>query len=79
MQYVGIDWAYARAAWCAKESGGEIAEEGRFRPFETGAQRFRQPQAHGPAAGLGNHQRQRARPESLAARTISTGCNRATC
>jgi hypothetical protein len=28
MQYVGIDWAYARAAWCAKESGGEIAGEG---------------------------------------------------
>ena len=35
MQYVGIDWAYARAAWCAKESGGEIAEEGLCRRTRT--------------------------------------------
>jgi len=28
MQYVGIDWAYRRAAWCAKGEGGAIVEEG---------------------------------------------------
>src|SRR5689334_6598275 len=28
MQYVGIDWAYRRAAWCAKTRGGEIIAEG---------------------------------------------------
>jgi hypothetical protein len=37
MQYVGIDWAYARAAWCAKESGGEIAEEGFVPADEDGS------------------------------------------
>jgi transposase len=28
MQYVGIDWAYRRAAWCAKTRTGEIRNEG---------------------------------------------------
>jgi len=28
MQYVGIDWAYRRAAWCAKSESGEIRNEG---------------------------------------------------
>jgi len=28
MQYVGIDWAYRRAAWCAKSASGEIRNEG---------------------------------------------------
>lgn len=28
MQYVGIDWAYRRAAWCAMEADGVIAAEG---------------------------------------------------
>jgi transposase len=28
MQYVGIDWAYRRAAWCAKSRSGEIGGEG---------------------------------------------------
>src|SRR5215216_4396893 len=28
VQYVGIDWAYRRAAWCALREGGEIAGEG---------------------------------------------------
>src|SRR5919108_866885 len=28
MQYVGIDWAYRRAAWCAKQAEGTIAGEG---------------------------------------------------
>jgi hypothetical protein len=30
MQYVGIDCAYARAGWCAKESAGELAEDGLY-------------------------------------------------
>ena len=28
MQFVGIDWAYRRAAWCAKSKSGEIVAEG---------------------------------------------------
>ena len=28
MQFVGIDWAYRRAAWCAKVKSGEIVAEG---------------------------------------------------
>jgi hypothetical protein len=28
MQYVGIDWAYRRAAWCALGEGGTISGEG---------------------------------------------------
>ena len=28
MQYVGIDWAYRRATWCAKSASGEIRNEG---------------------------------------------------
>ena len=28
MQYLGIDWAYRRAAWCAKNAGGDVLEEG---------------------------------------------------
>ena len=28
MQYLGIDWAYRRAAWCAIGAGGRIVEEG---------------------------------------------------
>jgi transposase len=27
-QFVGIDWAYRRAAWCMKNAGGEVLEEG---------------------------------------------------
>jgi transposase len=40
MQYVGIDWAYARAAWCAMESGGVIAEEGFVPADEDGLTRL---------------------------------------
>jgi transposase len=29
MKYVGIDWGYGHAAWCARRVGGEIAGEGR--------------------------------------------------
>jgi hypothetical protein len=28
VQYVGIDWAYRRAAWCAMGRGGELRDEG---------------------------------------------------
>src|SRR5829696_7561190 len=35
MQYVGIDWAYRRAAWCAKQADGTIAGEG-FVPADEG-------------------------------------------
>jgi transposase len=28
MQYVGIDWAYRRVAWCARSDGGAIVGEG---------------------------------------------------
>jgi transposase len=33
MQYVGIDWAYRRAAWCAKQADGTISGE-RFVPAD---------------------------------------------
>jgi transposase len=32
-EYVGIDWAYRRAAWCAKSAGGTISAEG-FTPAD---------------------------------------------
>ena len=35
MQYVGIDWANRRAAWCAKQADGRIAGEGWASPSET--------------------------------------------
>jgi hypothetical protein len=36
MQYVGIDWAYRRAAWCAMEAHGAVTGEGFVRADETG-------------------------------------------
>ena len=36
MQYVGIDWAYRRAAWCALGEGGATVGEGSWRPTRTG-------------------------------------------
>jgi transposase len=36
VQYVGIDWAYRRAAWCAVREGGDIAEEGLVPADEDG-------------------------------------------
>jgi transposase len=36
MPYVGIDWAYRRAAWCAKSRGGEIQAEGVTQPDGDG-------------------------------------------
>jgi hypothetical protein len=32
-EYVGIDWAYRRAAWCAMSAAGEIVAEG-FTPAD---------------------------------------------
>ena len=32
-EYVGIDWAYRKAAWCAKSAGGAISAEG-FTPAD---------------------------------------------
>jgi transposase len=40
VQYVGIDWAYRRAAWCARREGGEIAEEGLVPADEDGLARL---------------------------------------
>ena len=39
-QYVGIDWAYRRAAWCAKSPGGTIAAEGFIPADEDGLARL---------------------------------------
>jgi transposase len=40
MQYVGIDWAYRRAAWCAKQADGTIAGEGLVPADEDGLARL---------------------------------------
>ena len=40
MQYVGIDWAYRRAAWCAKARSGEIVAEGVTPADEDGLARL---------------------------------------
>ena len=34
--YVGIDWAYRRAAWCAMTAGGVIGQEGAVPAEEDG-------------------------------------------
>jgi transposase len=36
MNYVGIDWAYGRAAWCAMGDGGEVRAEGLLSADEDG-------------------------------------------
>jgi transposase len=40
VKYVGIDWAYRRAAWCAKEGDGAIACEGFVPADEDGLARL---------------------------------------
>ena len=40
MKYVGIDWAYRRAQWCALGPGGEIAGEGRIAADRDGLARL---------------------------------------
>jgi transposase len=36
VQYLGIDWAYRRAAWCAMREGGAIVDEGLVPADEDG-------------------------------------------
>ena len=40
MNYVGIDWAYGRAAWCAVSEGGRIEAEGLIPADEDGLARL---------------------------------------
>jgi transposase len=40
MNYVGIDWAYGRAAWCAMTDAGTIAGEGLIPANENGLARL---------------------------------------
>jgi len=40
VNYVGIDWAYGRAAWCAMNEGGTIAGEGMIPADESGLARL---------------------------------------
>ena len=40
MNYVGIDWAYRRAAWCALDKGGRIEGEGLIPADENGLARL---------------------------------------
>ena len=40
MQYVGIDWAYRRAAWCALSERGAIGQEGAVPADEDGLARL---------------------------------------
>jgi hypothetical protein len=35
MEYVGIDWAYRRASWCALGEGGAVVGEGVVRRTTT--------------------------------------------
>ena len=40
MEYVGIDWSYRRAAWCALSEAGEIVGEGAVPADEDGLARL---------------------------------------
>jgi transposase len=40
VQYLGIDWAYRRAAWCARSEGGGIVDEGFVPADEDGLARL---------------------------------------
>jgi len=40
MQYLGIDWSYRRAAWCALSEGGTIVGEGVVAADEDGLARL---------------------------------------
>jgi len=40
VKYVGLDWAYRTAQWCALDLGGEIAGEGRISADRDGLARL---------------------------------------
>jgi transposase len=40
MKYVGLDWAYRKAQWCALAPGGEVAGEGRIAADRDGLARL---------------------------------------
>ena len=40
MKYVGVDWAYRKAQWCALAPGGEIAGEGQLPADRDGLARL---------------------------------------
>ena len=40
MKYVGLDWAYRKAQWCALAPGGEIAGEGQLPADRDGLARL---------------------------------------
>ena len=40
MKYVGVDWAYRQAQWCALTGGGEVAGEGRIAADRDGLARL---------------------------------------
>ena len=40
MEYVGIDWSYRRAAWCALSDAGEVVGEGAVAADEDGLARL---------------------------------------
>ena len=40
MKYVGVDWAYRQAQWCALFAGGEVAGEGRISADRDGLARL---------------------------------------
>jgi hypothetical protein len=40
MEYVGLDWAYRAALWCAVDGGGEIVGEGRIAADRDGLARL---------------------------------------
>src|SRR2546426_11754432 len=40
MKYVGLDWAYRTAQWCALSPGGEVAGEGRIAADRDGLARL---------------------------------------
>jgi hypothetical protein len=40
VKYVGLDWAYRTAQWCALAPGGEIAGEGRIAADRDGLARL---------------------------------------
>jgi hypothetical protein len=40
VKYVGLDWAYRQAQWCALSAGGEIVGEGRISADREGLARL---------------------------------------